>query len=104
MPGMKDVELNCAGHLGKKDEPFFKRLVRRVDNSPLRGGMSYHGQVDQEAKIDLLRGADVFSAPSVYPESKGIYVLESLATGTPVVQPAHGSFPELLAKTNGGTL
>jgi glycosyltransferase involved in cell wall biosynthesis len=47
---------------------------------------------------------DVFSAPSVYPESKGIYVLEALAAGVPAVQPAHGSFPELIGRTNGGLL
>jgi glycosyltransferase involved in cell wall biosynthesis len=103
-PGMQNVQLRAAGYLGKKDEKFFHALRKRIDNSPLRGGMHYLGQVDQAGKIELLRSADVFSAPSVYPESKGIYVLESLAAGTPVVQPAHGSFPELLAKTEGGTL
>jgi glycosyltransferase involved in cell wall biosynthesis len=31
-------------------------------------------------------------------------VLEALACGTPVVQPRHGSFPEILARTGGGVL
>jgi glycosyltransferase involved in cell wall biosynthesis len=30
--------------------------------------------------------------------------LEALATGVPVVQPRHGSFPELIEKTGGGLL
>ncbi len=103
-PDMQNVQLRCAGYLGKRDAKLFDTLQKRVENSPLRSGMHYLGQVDQQGKIDLLRSADVFSAPSVYPEAKGIYVLESLAAGTPVVQPAHGSFPELLARTGGGTL
>ena len=35
---------------------------------------------------------------------KGIYVIEALAAGIPVVQPDHGHFPELLARTGGGIL
>ena len=46
----------------------------------------------------------MLSAPSVYAEAKGIYVLEAMARGRPVVQPAHGSFPELIEMTGGGIL
>ncbi len=104
MPGMSNVQLRCAGYLGKRDAAFFEKLKGRVERSALRGGMTYLGEVDQPEKIALLRSVDVFSVPSVYPESKGIYVLEALAAGLPAVQPAHGSFPELLDKTGGGTL
>ena len=34
----------------------------------------------------------------------GLYVLEALAAGVPVVQPATGVFPELLEITGGGVL
>jgi glycosyltransferase involved in cell wall biosynthesis len=37
-------------------------------------------------------------------EQKGLYVLEALACGVPVVQPRHGSFPELISATGGGLL
>jgi len=30
---------------------------------------------------------EMFSVPTVYPEAKGIYVLEALSCGVPVVQP-----------------
>jgi glycosyltransferase involved in cell wall biosynthesis len=51
-----------------------------------------------------LRGLDVLSVPTVYREPKGLYVLEALANGVPVVQPRHGSFPELVELTGGGLL
>lgn len=104
VPGMSNVQLRVAGYLGNRDEAFFERLKQKVDRSPLKGAMTYIGEVDQAGKIDLLSSIDVFSAPSVYPESKGIYVLEALAMGVPVVQPAHGSFPELVQRTQGGVL
>jgi glycosyltransferase involved in cell wall biosynthesis len=40
----------------------------------------------------------------VYQEAKGIYVLEALAAGVPVVQPRHGAFPEIVEATGGGLL
>ena len=104
MPGMSNVQLRVAGYLGKRDEAFFEQLKRKVELSSLNGAMTYIGEVDQAGKINLLSSIDVFSAPSVYPESKGIYVLEALAMGIAVVQPAHGSFPELVNRTNGGSL
>jgi glycosyltransferase involved in cell wall biosynthesis len=33
-----------------------------------------------------------------------LYLLEAWANGVPVVQPAHGAFPELLEQTGGGVL
>jgi glycosyltransferase involved in cell wall biosynthesis len=47
---------------------------------------------------------DVLSVPTTYREPKGLYVLEALANGVPVVQPRHGSFPELVEATGGGLL
>ena len=52
----------------------------------------------------FLHGIDVLSVPTTYREPKGLYVLEALANGVPVVQPSHGSFPELIEVTGGGIL
>jgi hypothetical protein len=38
------------------------------------------------------------------PVACGLYVLEALAMGVPVVEPAIGAFPELLEMTGGGVL
>jgi glycosyltransferase involved in cell wall biosynthesis len=40
--------------------------------------------------------------PEKRPVACGLYVLEALAAGVPVVQPASGVFPELLEMTGGG--
>jgi glycosyltransferase involved in cell wall biosynthesis len=59
---------------------------------------------DHAAKIQFLQSLDILSVPTVYREPKGLYILEALANGVPVVQPRHGSFPELIEKTGGGLL
>ena len=57
-----------------------------------------------DQKRQFLQSIDVLSVPTVYHEPKGLFVLEALASGVPVVQPRHGAFPELLASTGGGLL
>jgi glycosyltransferase involved in cell wall biosynthesis len=49
-----------------------------------------------------LRGLTVFSVPAVYEEAFGLYVIEAMACGVPVVQPDAAAFSEILAATGGG--
>ncbi len=99
-----DFEVIAAGYLGSGDRHYLKEIERRVAQGPLGGRFRYEGEVDRAAKIELLGSFDLMCLPTIYRESKGISVLESLATGTPVVLPDHGSFPELVTETGGGLL
>ena len=72
--------------------------------TPLEKSVKFLGEVGREQKLTMLDSIDVFTVPTDYPEAKGVYVLESLARGVPVVQPNHGSFPELIRLTRGGVL
>ena len=65
---------------------------------------TYVGAVDRLGKIEFLRSLDALSVPTTYRDPKGLFVLEALAAGVPVVQPAHGAFPELLESLGGGRL
>jgi glycosyltransferase involved in cell wall biosynthesis len=104
LPGMADVRLTVAGYVGRDQQRYYERQRARVRESDLNGKVTFLGEVDRGAKLDALDRADVLCVPTEYPEAKGIYVLEALARGVPVVQPAHGSFPELIERTGGGVL
>lgn len=104
MPGMEALRVKLAGYLGKQHQKWYAQQQERIARSDLAGRVEFHGEVDRDTKLRILDGCDVFSVPTVYKETKGVSVLESLARGVPVVQPAHGSFPELLQLTSGGTL
>ena len=103
-PGMEQVQLRAAGWLGPKDEAFFGEQLGRLRAAGLAERFRYDGVVERAEKLELLRSIDVLSVPTAYHEPKGIFVLEAWAAGVPVVQPAHGAFPELLAATGGGRL
>ena len=51
-----------------------------------------------------MKNLSVFSVPSRYPEAFGLYVIEALAAGTPVVLPHSGAFPEIVEDTQGGVI
>ena len=102
--GADNVELHVAGYLGKKDEPYFEELVNQIQTWGLQESFVHYGEVTRSQKIEFLNSLHMFSVPTVYKESKGLSILEALANGVPVVQPEHGSFPEMLNATGGGIL
>jgi glycosyltransferase involved in cell wall biosynthesis len=104
MPHMAAAELVVAGWLGKRHEAYAQSQFAKLHAAGLADSYRYLGTVDRARKIQMLAQLHLLSVPTVYRDPKGLYVLESLAAGVPVVQPNHGAFPELLAATGGGRL
>ncbi|QDT65870.1 Spore coat protein SA [Calycomorphotria hydatis] len=98
-----DTRLVAGGYLHPHDQNYFRKL--QTEYAHLGESFTYAGSPDSLAeKTALLKSFDVLSVPTVYREPKGLFVLEALANGIPVVQPHHGAFPELLEATGGGLL
>lgn len=98
------ARLLFGGWLGSLDREFFDRQMAKIEAAGALDAVTRMDLPDRASKVRMLQQVDVFSVPTVYREPKGLYVLEALAAGVPVAQPAHGSFPELLASTGGGVL
>ena len=96
--------LRVAGYMGADQQAYLDAIERQLAVCGLRDEFHYAGTVDREAKVRFLRELDVLSVPSGYHEPKGLYVLEAMASGVPVVEPNHGAFPEMLRATCGGIL
>ncbi len=102
--GREQARLRIAGYLGERDREYLDGIMSQIRSWGLEEMVDHVGEVDREHKIDFLRSLHVLSVPTVYREPKGLFVLEALAAGCPVVQPAHGAFPELIEATGGGLL
>ena len=103
-PNMPPLRLRAAGYLSGGDKPYLARLQEQLREWNLLDRFEYLGEPDRDGKIALMQSFDVMSVPAVYRESKGLSILEALANGVPVVQPAHGSYPEIVETTGGGVL
>jgi glycosyltransferase involved in cell wall biosynthesis len=104
MPGMEELRVRAAGYLGKQHQKWYAHEQARLAQAGFGARAQFQGEVDRDAKIELLDSLDVFSVPTTYKETKGVSILEAMARGVPVVQPAHGAFPEILQLAGGGTL
>jgi glycosyltransferase involved in cell wall biosynthesis len=98
------IRLEAAGYLGRADAPYLDQVKRQLDAAGLLGEFTYHGAVDRNGKVAFLKTLDVLSVPAPYDEPKGVFLLEAMACGVPVVQPRRGAFTEIVEKTGGGVL
>jgi glycosyltransferase involved in cell wall biosynthesis len=103
-PGLGESRLLAAGYLAPEHQPYLDRIVGDLKAWRLDAQFAYRGELDRTAKIDYLRSLDVLSVPATYEEPKGIFLLEAMANGVPVVQPRRGAFPEIVETTGGGLI
>jgi glycosyltransferase involved in cell wall biosynthesis len=103
-PHLKHVRLSVAGSRTDADELYVKELQTRIAAAGFAERTTFHGTLSREEKQTFLRSLSVLSVPATYGEAFGLYVLEALASGVPVVQPPSGAFPELISATQGGLL
>ncbi len=98
------LRLRVAGVEREEDRPLIDELKRRLAEAGLADDVEFLPNLAPEAKREFLRSLTVFSVPARGDESFGLYVLEAMAAGVPVVQPRHAAFPEILEAAGSGVL
>jgi glycosyltransferase involved in cell wall biosynthesis len=100
----RDVEVLAAGAEVDAEQGYLRRCLTLAEELGVADRFRWLGQVDRPGKLRLLESIDVFAMPTVFPEAKGLPVIEAMAAGVPVVAPAHGTFPELFDDERAGLL
>ncbi len=101
---LKNARLRITGGKRVDDEIFLNRIREQLRSCGLIDDVEFLPDFNYNSKLAFLRSLSVLSVPEKQPVAYGLYVLEALAAGVPVVQPASGVFPELLEMTGGGVL
>ena len=96
--------LEVAGYLAAEHRAYLRGVERRMKDAGFGAEFHYRGELDRPHKIEFLSSLHLLSVPCTYDEPKGIFLLEAMAAGVPVVQPRRGAFPEILEATGGGLL
>ena len=99
-----DAKLRCAGSMTEGDERYVETLKARLRTAGCEQEVEWRPNLSRDEKIAFLEGLTLFSVPATYGEAFGLYVIEALAAGVPVVLPNVAAFPELIESTGGGRL
>ena len=101
---LKNAKLRIAGGKSAADEPFLSKIRQKLGVHGLSDDVEFLPSFGSDTKFEFLSSLSVLSVPEKQPVAYGLYVLEALASGVPVVEPAIGVFPEMLEMTGGGLL
>lgn len=99
---VKEVRLRITGGKTPEDEPFVSGLKRTLASVKMLDAVEFCPVFDRQTKREFLRSLTVMSVPVRQPEAFGMFMLEAMASGVPVVQPRLGAAPEILEATGGG--
>jgi glycosyltransferase involved in cell wall biosynthesis len=98
------LKLKIGGSKTAGDEKYLAGLRAKLKAAGCEGRVEWHPNINFNDKVKFFRDLTVVSVPATYGEAFGLYILESIASGVPVVQPRHAAFPELIEITQGGVL
>ncbi len=88
------LPLKMAGKIDVVDRDFYREQIE-----PLIDGeqIQYLGEISHSEKVQLLSGASATLFPITWREPFGLVMIESMATGTPVIGMGLGAVPEVIA-------
>jgi glycosyltransferase involved in cell wall biosynthesis len=103
-PGVPPSRLWAAGYLAPEHKGYLADIQKQMRGWGLAADFQYHGELDRPGKLAFLPQLSVLSVPGAYADPKGLFLLEAMASGVPIVQPRRGASTEIVETTGGGIL
>ncbi len=101
-PGFEDVKLIATGGSTGDDAKFNREQKRKIKEAGLLDSFEIFPDFEGKELNGFFRKVQLISVPVRIGEAFGMYLIESMASGVPVVQPALGAFPEIIEISGGG--
>ncbi|MBB03366.1 MAG: hexosyltransferase [Planctomyces sp.] len=96
-----DIEVHAGGYFGPAHKDYMDQIHKAAES--LGDRFHYIGSPDTDAqKRQFLKTMDLLCVPVNFEEPKGLYALEAMSQGVPVVLPQRGGLTELVADTGSG--
>jgi glycosyltransferase involved in cell wall biosynthesis len=102
--GFDDVKLILTGGSTGADTKYIKGIRKKVSAERLDDQVEFLEDFEGEGRKAFFNKVSVISVPVRNGEAFGMYLLESMASGVPVIQPALGAFPEIVNLSGGGII
>ena len=97
-----NAKLKVTGGKTDDDNRFIKKQLKKLKQNNCADDIEFIEDFRKEELGAFFDGLTVLTVPVVKGEAFGLFQLEALASGIPLVQPAVGAFPEIIEATGGG--
>ncbi len=98
------LRLYATGGMTGDDKSYIRKQVRKLKQANLEEQVDIQHNFEQEELGEFFQKITLLSVPVLKGEAFGLYQLEALASGVPLVQPGLGAFPEIIEATSGGVV
>ncbi len=101
IPGLK---LRATGGITGPNTKLVQTYRNRAAELGFGSNVEFIGDFSTTDRIEFLRSLSLLSVPIPAGEALGMFMLEAMACGVPVVQPDAGAFREVVNMTGGGII
>ena len=98
------VKLKITGGKTGDDLQFIKEQKQKIDKAGLSADVFWVEEFEGEERQKFFDSVRLISVPVLIGEAFGLYMLEAMASGIPMVQPDLGAFPEVIDMSGGGVI
>lgn len=98
----RNARLRLTGGKTGDDKGFIRKQIRKLNRKGLQHDVEWMDDFSLKGISSFFSGLTVLSVPVLKGEAFGLYQIESMASGIPIVQPAVGAFPEIVGASHGG--
>jgi glycosyltransferase involved in cell wall biosynthesis len=103
-PEYSTVKLKITGGKTGDDLQFIKVQKQKISKAGLDQDVFWVDEFEGEERQKFFDSVRLISVPVLNGEAFGLYMLEAMASGIPMVQPALGAFPEVTEISGGGVI
>jgi glycosyltransferase involved in cell wall biosynthesis len=101
-PGFDDVRLFVTGGSTSSDNKYISRLKRQIEKAGVASSVTFEEDFEDTGRRKFFSKVSLATVPVRNGEAFGMYLMELMASGIPIVQPALGAFPEIVELSGGG--
>jgi glycosyltransferase involved in cell wall biosynthesis len=103
-PKYSSVQLKITGGKTGDDLAFIKEQKKKITKAKLDANVFWVDEFEGDDRQKFFDSVRLISVPVLNGEAFGLYMLEAMASGVPMVQPALGAFPEVIETCGGGVI
>ena len=103
-PAFANARLKITGGKTGDDDKFINKQINKLEKYNFISDVEFFDDFRTSNLEAYFKSVTVLSVPVLNGEAFGLYLLEALASGIPLVQPDIGAFPEIIKETGGGVV